>query len=150
MNIKAIIVSGLVRCFDFKTRSNRSEFWIFYIFTQIMSIIAYQIDMFFGLQLISINLSNDEILRIPGPAEIFIFFLFVFPLIALQVRRLHDLNFSGWWLMFIFMLPPIFTVTVNPTIEQLVLFIVLIFFLFLVVMSLKSFKGDNKYGPTIK
>lgn len=53
------------------------------------------------------------------------------PSIAITVRRLHDTNRSGWWYLII-----------------LILFVGIIWFI--VLLTLDSTPGDNKYGPNPK
>jgi uncharacterized membrane protein YhaH (DUF805 family) len=60
------------------------------------------------------------------------------PNIALMVRRLHDRNMSGWFLLLFFVLYMI----------PLVNFLVLIGFI--VLMCLEGTRGPNKYGADPK
>jgi uncharacterized membrane protein YhaH (DUF805 family) len=53
------------------------------------------------------------------------------PGIAVTVRRLHDTDRSGWWLL----------IALVPVIGALVLFI---------IMVLDSHPGENRYGPSPK
>lgn len=50
------------------------------------------------------------------------------PMIAIHVRRFHDLGYSGWWYLLSFI----------PYVGSLVV---------LVMMCLPSQEGGNKYGP---
>ncbi len=63
-------------------RASRSEFWWFFL-------LAFVVDL--GLD------GLDTILH----TSIFHYgsFAFVLPLICVQVRRLHDLNRTGWWVL---------------------------------------------------
>jgi uncharacterized membrane protein YhaH (DUF805 family) len=63
---------------DFSGRATRSEFWWFVLFifviSCILNIISYSIAAIFSLAIL-------------------------LPYIAVGVRRLHDTNRSGWWLL---------------------------------------------------
>ena len=69
---------------DFRGRARRSEFWYFALFNFIVAAILGTIDQ----------------AAHTGQALAGIYNLIVFlPSFALSVRRLHDLNRSGWWLL---------------------------------------------------
>ena len=76
---------------EFNGRSNRSEFWWFYLFFLIISIITLMIDFF-------LFKSPDGF----GPASIIFMLTFTIPLIAVTTRRLHDTGRSGWWQLITF------------------------------------------------
>ena len=75
---------------NFKGRASRSEYWWFYLFVLI-------IDKVFTF-LNALTLSNEvaEIASLWGSL------IFLPPLLAASVRRLHDRNKSGWWLLIAF------------------------------------------------
>ena len=80
-----------ITCFKkystFKGRAQRKEYWYFYLFTFIVSVLTYFID-------VSIFRKNpDGILFINA----FFSMLTFLPSIAAGCRRLHDVNKSGWW-----------------------------------------------------
>ena len=83
--------------------------------------------MFFQLQLVGIELANSSDSIMLGPMYIFLYFLFIVPSFALYVRRLHDVNRSGWWLLIV-LVPFIGIITI-------------IFF-----MCLKGTEGNNDFG----
>ena len=100
MTFLAAIKNGFIRCFDFKSRSSRSEFWYFYLFTTIFGFIGIQIDRLFNLEILGLQLTqNIDEVAILGPTYIFLYFLFFIPSLSLYIRRLHDINRSGWWLL---------------------------------------------------
>ena len=71
----------------FKGRAQRKEYWYFYLFTFIVSVLTYFID-------VSIFRKDpDGILFINA----FFSMLTFLPSIAAGCRRLHDVNKSGWW-----------------------------------------------------
>tara|TARA_B100000965_G_scaffold64259_1_gene50077 strand:- start:489 stop:887 length:399 start_codon:yes stop_codon:yes gene_type:complete len=94
------IKKAFVKCFDFKTRSSRPEFWYFYLFTTAMGFIGIQIDRLLNLEILGLQLTqNINEVAILGPTYIFLYFLFFIPSLSLYIRRLHDTNRSGWWLL---------------------------------------------------
>lgn len=64
---------------------------------------------------------------------LFFFYLFItfLPSLAVTVRRLHDMDYSGWWILIIF-----FSLTIPPI---FLLCLILLFFQ-------KGTKGDNYFG----
>jgi len=121
---------------NFEGRSTRAEYWWVQLYMLIVAV------LFALLVVLSVGGLNDL-----APAElsplttifIVIFFVFILahilPGIALQIRRFHDLNQTGW-LVLVFVLvgliPLIGTLT---AIGQLVWF------------CLRGTIGENKYGP---
>jgi uncharacterized membrane protein YhaH (DUF805 family) len=63
---------------DFSGRARRSEYWFFYLFTVLVS---------FGTGLISDDLSNIASVAL------------LIPTISAGVRRMHDVDKSGWFLL---------------------------------------------------
>ena len=86
MNFKNAIKTCLKDKYaNFKGRASRSEFWFFYLFL----VIGYAISI--STMFISIKLFIGTIL---------IFSLaMIIPSIAVTVRRLHDINKSGWFIL---------------------------------------------------
>ncbi len=96
------IKKAFIKCFDFKSRSSRSEFWYFYLFTTILGFIGIQIDRLFSLEILGLQLTqNINEVAILGPTYIFLYFLFFVPSLSLYIRRLHDIDRSGWWLLIV-------------------------------------------------
>lgn len=103
--------------FDFKGRAKRSEYWCFLLF-----ILLFYIPFLFfvGLYLTT----SDYIFNF-----IYLFFTLIVlpPLISVTVRRLHDIDKSGWF-MLLGLIPPIG------------------FFILLYLLAQKGTQGPNKYG----
>lgn len=107
--------------FNFQGRARRSEYWFFYLFAVIVSVVAL-------ILIVSTGETGAGIFgRVYG---VFILGALI-PQLAVAVRRLHDTDRSGWWLL-IGLIP-------------LVGFIVLLIF-----MVGDSKPGANKYGPNPK
>ncbi|TVQ71104.1 MAG: DUF805 domain-containing protein [Balneolaceae bacterium] len=71
----------------FGGRSRRTEFWSFVLFHLIILIVLRIIDGFAGT---SVMISTIYVLGV------------LLPMIAVSVRRLHDTDRSGWWLLAVF------------------------------------------------
>jgi uncharacterized membrane protein YhaH (DUF805 family) len=82
MNFADAIKSGFSNYVNFSDRACRSEYWYWVLFVVIGFIVTRIIDYGIGY-----------------PITYFLFALaIVIPGIAIGIRRLHDLDRSGWWL----------------------------------------------------
>lgn len=100
---------------DFKTRSTRSEYWLFIVVKTIIYILFVLLPMiyilarcFFEFHLNStLDISISKIvgsLRYNYFMNFFIFYTIFWlvnfiPFLAVSVRRLHDIGKSGWWIL---------------------------------------------------
>ena len=105
----------------FQGRARRKEFWMFALFNWI---ICMALSMIGSLFVDSIGLAGQI------PYYIYAFAVLI-PSIAVAVRRLHDVNKSGWW-YFIILIPLIGAIWL------------------LVLFCTEGDKGDNQYGPNPK
>ena len=117
----------------FSGRARRKEYWMFYLFNVIFSLVAMLLNLVIVL---GIGLGGFSPLSIVYTASVvfvpIVYAIAVFvPGLAVSVRRLHDIGKSGWYVLII--LIPI----AGPI-------------WFLVLMCLDSQPGDNKYGPNPK
>jgi len=83
-------IDALKKYAVFSGRARRKEFWMFYLFNMIISFV-----------LTSIEVSA----RITPPGDQFVFgaifyMAILIPSYAVGVRRMHDTDHSGWWLLF--------------------------------------------------
>jgi uncharacterized membrane protein YhaH (DUF805 family) len=93
MNFTDAVMAVLKKYAIFDGRSIRSEYWYWVLFSLLASIVLSIIDsIIFGT---SAN-SNS------GPLEIIFSLATIIPGIAVTVRRLHDVNKSGWWILIVF------------------------------------------------
>ena len=76
------------RYFEFSGRSRRLEFGVFVLFNIAMSIVLRAVDIQMGTFSVM-----SQVGFLGGLYGLFI----LIPGIALGVRRLHDMNASGWW-----------------------------------------------------
>ena len=75
---------------DFSGRASRSEFWFFYLFILIGSILTIIPDVYM------FSHSFDAW----GPVNSIYQLLVILPSLAVSARRLHDTNKSGWYILF--------------------------------------------------
>ena len=114
------ISSGFRRYFDFNTRSSRSEFWWWQVFAVLVGLATIILDgLFFGWETME---SSWSPLNTLATLTLFI------PGLAVSVRRLHDVERSGWWILICFT-------------------IIGIIFPYLYWAVQPSGYGTNKYGP---
>jgi uncharacterized membrane protein YhaH (DUF805 family) len=112
MGFGQAISTGFVKYVNFSDRACRSEFWYWTLFTVILSVVDNIINYQFHTNL---------------PHLIVSLVLFL-PNLAIYVRRLHDTNRSGWWLL----------ICLIPLVGIIVL---------LVWAATKGTDGPNQYGP---
>ena len=88
MTFTHAVSSGFHRYFDFKTRSSRSEYWFWTLFVVCISLVATIFDelLFNGASVL--DPICTVVLFVPG--------------LAVTVRRLHDLDRTGWWILIAF------------------------------------------------
>ena len=108
---------AFIKYAEFSGRSCRKEYWLFMLMLIIVAMVCALID-------ISIDTFNEEIGT--GVFGIIFSLLMFIPYFAVSVRRLHDTDRSGWWML----------AAVIPIIGLIVL----------VFMCLKGTDGSNQYG----
>jgi uncharacterized membrane protein YhaH (DUF805 family) len=131
---------------QFSGRSRRMEYWSFFLLIFLVQAVLYAI-MFGTTDMSSMMANTDPANVMAVYGQMFsgigilipLFGLATFiPNLAVNVRRLHDRNMSGWFLLLFFVLMLI----------PLVGFIVAIGYL--VLMFLPGTPGPNKYGADPK
>ena len=102
----------------FKGRARRKEYWFFLLFNLIVSLALTVVDFMTG--------TLDSELGMGLLSGLYSLAILI-PSLAVTVRRLHDTDRTGWWLL----------IGMIPLIGAIVL---------LVFMLLDSQPGDNQYG----
>ncbi|KAF1014009.1 MAG: Inner membrane protein YhaH [Stenotrophomonas maltophilia] len=83
----------LKRYAQFSGRASRSEFWLFQLFIMIVSIPLYVLGFIAGY-------TDSQALALASTClSVVMWLTFVLPSLAVTVRRLHDTDRSGWWLL---------------------------------------------------
>ena len=118
MNFGQAIKSGFSNYVTFSGRAARSEFWYWTLFVVLVTMAAGILDR--GL----FDFDESTTTGVFGPLVSLIFFL---PGLAVSVRRLHDLDRTGWWLLLVL------------TIIGVILLIIW--------DCIKGTTGPNRFGP---
>ena len=106
-----LMFKPFVRYVDFQGRSRRSEYWLWalFLFLVYMALSIFQYVMIFSMAASSVaNGQNGDGAAASGAGAMglimllkFVFWLAVLlPSMAVAVRRMHDINRSGWWIVF--------------------------------------------------
>ena len=114
MNFFEAISSGFRNYVNFSGRAARSEYWYWTLFTAIAYIVAYIID----------SVVDPDTQVVTGLFAL----ATIIPSIAIAVRRLHDLDRTGWWFLLGFI----------PLIGAIIL---------LIWYATKGTDGPNRFGP---
>ncbi|MFK7941469.1 MAG: DUF805 domain-containing protein [Paracoccaceae bacterium] len=112
MGFMEAVKSCFRRFVDFQGRSPRSEYWWFILFYMLVYIVL---------------LLATAVIPLLGILMFIFMIAIILPSIAVSIRRLHDLDKSGWWLLISFV--PIAG-------------LILIYW-----FCLKGTDGDNRFGP---
>ncbi|AGH50805.1 MULTISPECIES: DUF805 domain-containing protein [Sphingomonadales] len=128
----------LKRYAQFSGRARRKEYWMFVLLLVIVYFVAMALDTALGLGgsmtryadtapgAASVGFySNGGVLTIISMLALFL------PSLAVAVRRLHDIDKSGWWVL----------IGIVPLIGSIVL---------IVFYCLDGTKGPNRFGPDPK
>ncbi|MEM7218125.1 MAG: DUF805 domain-containing protein [Pseudomonadota bacterium] len=107
-------IGVLKRYFDFNGRSARPEFWWFVLINIIISIVLAFIDSALGTVFIGLIYSLAVLL----------------PALGVTVRRLHDTDMSGWWVL----------ISLIPLVGAIAL---------IVFCARAGTAGDNRFGPPV-
>src|ERR687893_2971680 len=105
----------------FSGRSRRKEYWYFVLFSVIVSLVLSAIDALLGIS------SSTNVGLLGGIYGLAI----IVPSIAVSVRRLHDIDRTGWWIL----------INLVPIVGSIVL---------LVFYVLDGTPGQNRFGPNPK
>jgi uncharacterized membrane protein YhaH (DUF805 family) len=126
---------------NFRGRASRREFWMFILINIIISIILSIIDSALGLKIGS-GAMQQGILGL-------LYSLFIFiPNLAVTIRRLHDINKSGWWLAGFYaaiIVLSVLLVNMQSIIFSLIMLGLAIYFI--VLLATPGDTGANEYGP---
>ena len=94
MGFGEAISSGFRNYVNFSTRAPRSEYWFWSLFATLASVAARIVD---GVISLGIGPGVPLFGAVVGLG-------LIVPGVAVSVRRLHDLDRTGWWLLLIFTL----------------------------------------------
>lgn len=145
--------------FNFSDRSPRREYWSFVVVSSLLSFLfSFMGGLFFFISFAN-QLEGVGVLKLLFGYYLFFIILFlamIVPGLSIWFRRIHDLNYSGWWIF----IPSIsysvcmialgyvaqggfsyLVFTAMGALSAIIYFVV-----WLKAMFQKGTKGDNKYG----
>ncbi len=121
MDFMTAVRTCLSKYVDFSGRARRSEYWYFALFGFLVGIVTGVLDAILGTDY---DGSSGGLINTLGSLALFL------PSLAVAVRRLHDTDRSGWWIL----------LGLIPIIGWIVL----------IVWFCTDSKADNQYGPNPK
>lgn len=103
------MILPLKRYFDFRGRSRRKEYWMYTLFVFLVTIVLTILDDVLGLggsvtgetDLSGTSVAASGVMSGGWLTNIFALATFI-PGIAVLVRRLHDIDRTGWWVLALF------------------------------------------------
>lgn len=114
MNMEQAVRTVLGKYADFNGRARRSEYWFWYLTVVIAYVIAAIVDQIIGVPILTLIVALAIIV----------------PTLAAGVRRLHDTDKSGWFIL----------IGLIPIVGAIVL----------IVFFVMDSGPDNQYGPNPK
>ena len=143
---QALKICIIKKPFNWKDRASRSEFWWFFLFINLFSILISPLAEQYKVMNIIMGVSSIPLLWLHT---------------MVSIRRMHDLNKSAWWLfapyLYLLLAIIILALTVDPWADEkspvhivliLGVFAVLIYFLVLLCLFCKrGTVGANRFGP---
>ncbi len=81
----------------FEGRAQRQEYWMFFLFNTLAMILSF-LPFFLSTTTDDAGIENLGWLLLP----IVYIIVMLIPSLAVTVRRLHDINMSGWWVLITF------------------------------------------------
>jgi uncharacterized membrane protein YhaH (DUF805 family) len=143
---------------EFSGRSRRKEFWMFQLLNVIVMAVLYALllagggmGMLAGAAAADGSTTEAELEALtPGPmfwVAVGLLCLWalatLIPSIAVTVRRLHDRNMSGWYL--VGFIVAVLVLSMIPVLGALIVLALEVGYI--VLMALPGTPGPNKYGP---
>ncbi|MEU7842447.1 DUF805 domain-containing protein [Micromonospora sp. NPDC049114] len=123
MSFGAAIKSVFSQYVGFTGRARRSEYWWFALFSILVGIVAAILDSALGLTFVDGSTS--------GVIGLIASLVLLLPTLAVAVRRLHDTDRTGWWVL----------IGLVPLVGAIVL---IVFFV------QDGTPGANRFGPSPK
>jgi uncharacterized membrane protein YhaH (DUF805 family) len=122
MSFTTAIKSVLSQYVGFSGRARRSEYWWWALFTALLGVVAAVLDTALGT-----NMDGST----TGVIGLIVELAILLPSLAVLVRRLHDTDRSGWWIL----------IALIPIVGAIVL---------LVFAAQDTKPGPNRYGESPK
>ena len=145
-NLKIVLNCITQKYLKFQGRTSRKELWLFLICSMLLMFILEGI--FFILSILASSgyiLKDTSFLLKLSINSLFVIF-FTIPMITVIVRRLHDVNFSGWWYLYLSIPITIGSGITRYNIDKLFYVSIALLILFIFLMCKKGTPTTNKYG----
>lgn len=161
MNFTEAVKTCFAKYATFTGRARRSEHWYFFLFVTLIQIVLYSwlMTKVMGPMMEYIQSGGDPqdqdavlgimkgVLTTPPFIGFILFWLItLLPIIAVQIRRMHDTSRSGWWIL-TYWGGQIMTYII-PLFGSVIALAGAIWFIVLACQD--STPGTNKYGPNPK
>ncbi|MEM6466930.1 MAG: DUF805 domain-containing protein [Pseudomonadota bacterium] len=148
MGLREAMGTGLRKWVTFSGRASRSEYWWFYLGG---TLILYGLMLVVAVPLILLSANTAPFVIWPLLIVFTVMSVWInIAFISALVRRLHDRNLSGWWVLAAFG-AAIVVSAIGASIPSLSfagnVILVLMALGFIVVTLLRGTHGDNRYGP---
>ncbi|MGO8797837.1 MAG: DUF805 domain-containing protein [Roseiarcus sp.] len=111
----------------FQGRARRSEYWWFALFSTILLTVVVTIAETLIFTTLKADGSISIVGMLAGAVAGLVWLAMIVPSLAVSIRRLHDLGWSGWWL--------------------LALLIPFVSIVMIIGFMMRGNDGPNKYGP---
>jgi uncharacterized membrane protein YhaH (DUF805 family) len=137
----------LMKYVDFNGRARRSEYWWFVLFALLVGIATAVIDRIVAPEYVAAHGR--------GPVGMLASLALLLPSIAVSVRRLHDIDRTGWWIgifyvaiivLAFFAIGAAFTGHAAAALIMLLMILALCIWL-IVWFATKGTAGPNRFGP---
>jgi uncharacterized membrane protein YhaH (DUF805 family) len=106
MTFTEAVRSGFSKYVTFSGRSRRSEFWFWFLFVIIAAVVAALLDTMLFPAMMDVQTDvADGVASVSaqgGPISALVTLGLLLPGLAMQIRRLHDVDRSGWWVLLAF------------------------------------------------
>lgn len=123
MDFMTAVRTCISKYVDFSGRARRSEFWYFVLFTFLVGIGTSILDAILGTDYD--GSTSGGLINTLGSLALFL------PSLAAAIRRLHDIDRSGWWIL----------LGIIPIVGWIIV---------IVWYCTDTKPGDNQYGPDPK
>jgi len=141
--------------FSFGGRINRAKYWLTMLIYAVVWVIYLVI-----VVILTSGLSRDALVIVLIGSMVILGFFGLWSSLAVAIKRLHDRNKSGWWLLLFWLVPNLLGMvpnllgslpmsaagTVFGTLVALASFVIFIWG-FVEIGCLKGTTGPNDYGP---
>lgn len=135
MGLRESVKTCLQQYATFSGRASRSEYWYWILFCCLLGFVT---GIFDAILFPSVGKGTGS-----GPLSLLVSLGTLLPSLGVAVRRLHDTNRSGWWILLPFAAVPAVFIHMG----LFALAIIGLMILQLVWYCTKGTSGDNRFGP---